>query len=192
MFLVVKITSLNVEVGGENVFGVSDGMQEFFNTGLLGAVITLICASLAWRTIASSFPVAFLSNPLVYVILRVCLVLEASGLCSALWMLAHFQKRVVRYRPNEWYIGTPEERSEAKRMKELKESKDRRKMMMSAWPRASMKDMTSYPTTSLRFSISNPGLLDRLGGKGGRRLSQVHPSEVNMQSFRSPSLKFFA
>lgn len=190
MFIVARITSLKVEVGtGENVFGVSDGMQEFFNTGLLGAIITTVCASLAWRIIASSFPVAFLSNPLVYVILRVCLVLEASGLCSASWMLAAFQKRIGKYLPDECYIGTPEERAQAQRLKELEEGKDRCKVMMSTKPQPSMKNMMSYRSTSLRFSITDPNLhhlQEQNAEDGERRLSQV-----NMQSFRSPSLKFF-
>jgi Na+/H+-translocating membrane pyrophosphatase len=41
MFIVARITTLNVEIGeDENVFGVSDDLQNFFNTGLLGAMVT--------------------------------------------------------------------------------------------------------------------------------------------------------
>jgi hypothetical protein len=73
---VAKITTLDIEVGvDDNIFGVSDGLQSFFNTGLLGALVMTIVASLAWRIIASSFPVAFLLNPLIYLTLRVCLLL---------------------------------------------------------------------------------------------------------------------
>jgi hypothetical protein len=114
MFVVARITTLDIEIGvDDNVFGVSDGIQEFFNTGLLGAVITTIVASLAWRIIASSFPVAFLSNPLIYVIIRLCLLLEASGLCSAAWLLALIHKQIAGYQPDEVYIGTSEERAAA-------------------------------------------------------------------------------
>ena len=49
MFVVARITTLNVVVGDGNIFGVSDGLQAFFNTGLLGAIITTIVASLAWQ-----------------------------------------------------------------------------------------------------------------------------------------------
>ena len=57
MFVVAKLSSLDVAIGtGENIFGVSDSVQAFFNTGLLGAIITTIVASLAWRIVASSFP----------------------------------------------------------------------------------------------------------------------------------------
>ena len=115
MFIVARITSCDVDVdsGEGNIFGVSDGIQEFFNTGLLGAVITTIVASLAWRIIASSFPIAFLSNPLIYVIIRLCLVLEASGVCSAAWLLALVHKQIAGYQLDEVHIGTAEERAVA-------------------------------------------------------------------------------
>jgi hypothetical protein len=105
-FVIARLTTLDVEVGvGENIFGVHDGIQTFFNTGLLGAIITTVVGSLAWRIIAASFPVAFLSNPLVYLILRLCLVLEASGMCSAAWLLALINKQMVGFQPDENYIG---------------------------------------------------------------------------------------
>jgi Silicon transporter len=117
MFIVARITTLNIDtsVGDATVFGVSDGIQTFFNTGLLGAVITTIVASLAWRIIASSFPVAFLSNPLIYFILRLCMLLEASGICSSAWLLALIHKSIVGYQLDEVYIGTKEERAAAKK-----------------------------------------------------------------------------
>jgi len=112
MFVVARITSCNVDVeaGEATIFGVSDGVQRFFNTGLPGAVITTVIGSLAWRIIASSFPVAFLENPIIYGIIRLCLVVEASGVCSATWMLALIQKKIMGYQLDELYIGTPEER----------------------------------------------------------------------------------
>jgi Silicon transporter len=56
MFVIAQITNLAVKVGEDpNIFGVSDGVRTFFNTGLLVALITTIVASLTWRVIASSF-----------------------------------------------------------------------------------------------------------------------------------------
>jgi hypothetical protein len=110
-FVIARITTLDVDVGeGQNIFGVSDGIQYFFNTGLLGAIITTIVGSLAWRIIAATFPVAFLSNPLVYIILRICLAVEASGVCSAAWLLALINRQIAGIQPDETYIGTREER----------------------------------------------------------------------------------
>lgn len=114
-FVIARITTLDVQVGeGDNIFGVPDGMQTFFNTGLLGAIITTVVGSLAWRIIAASFPVAFLSNPLVYLILRLCLVLEASGICSAAWLLALINKQMAGFQPDEVYIGNARIQEESK------------------------------------------------------------------------------
>merc|ERR1719242_1015348 len=70
-FIIARVTTINVEPGtGENVFQVSDGMQEFFNLGFLGAIITTILASISWQLVAGVFPIAFLSNPIVYIFLN--------------------------------------------------------------------------------------------------------------------------
>jgi len=105
MFIVAKIATISLKAGDGNIFGVSDGFQRFFNTGLLGSVILTIIGSLAWRIIASSFPVAFMSNPLIYVILRITLFLDMIGICSASWLLALINKQVVNYRRDEEYVG---------------------------------------------------------------------------------------
>jgi hypothetical protein len=110
MFVVARITTLDIEIGvDDNIFGVSDGIQEFFNTGLLGALITTIVASLAWRIIASSFPLAFLSNPLIYLIIRLCLLLEASGLCSAAWVVGRWNKLAAGYQHTSPMMSTSRE-----------------------------------------------------------------------------------
>jgi len=83
------------------------------NTGLLGAVILTIIGSLAWRIVASSFPVAFMSNPLIYIIIRICLLIEASGICSSAWVLARWHKLLVNYQPDEVYLkGAPKQGAE--------------------------------------------------------------------------------
>jgi hypothetical protein len=106
MFIVARITSINVNTTTDkNIFGVSDQIQGLFNTGLLGAIITTIMASLIWRIIASSYPVAFLSNPVVYVLIRLCLFLEMSGICSSAWILAFFYKKVMNCNIDEVYIS---------------------------------------------------------------------------------------
>merc|ERR1712137_387054 len=80
MFVVARVCTLNVTTGtGENVLGVPDGFQSFLNTGLLAALITTICGSIAWQLVAGAFPIAFLSNPIVYIFLRWCLFLEAGA-----------------------------------------------------------------------------------------------------------------
>jgi hypothetical protein len=103
------------------LFGVPDGMQLFFNTGLHGALITTIVASITWQFVASAFPIAFLSNPLVYFFLRICLLLEATGICSRAWVLANIHKAIAGFQVDEVYIGTTDERAASKNTKDLKD-----------------------------------------------------------------------
>ena len=115
-FIIARVTTLDIEVGvDDNIFRVSNPVQRFFNTGLLGAIITTVVGSITWQLVASAFPVAFLSNPLVYVLLRICLLLEASGICSGAWVLAMIHKRISGFQVDEVYIGTPEERAAKKK-----------------------------------------------------------------------------
>ena len=111
MFFVARVTSVSIEEEQDNIFGVSDGLQELFNTGLLGALITTICASISWQLVASAFPLAFLSNPITYILLRLCLILEATGLCGAAWLIAVAHKSIAGFQRDEVYIGTAEERA---------------------------------------------------------------------------------
>eukprot|EP00339_Tiarina_fusa_P025285 CAMPEP_0116997896 /NCGR_PEP_ID=MMETSP0472-20121206/1164_1 /TAXON_ID=693140 ORGANISM="Tiarina fusus, Strain LIS" /NCGR_SAMPLE_ID=MMETSP0472 /ASSEMBLY_ACC=CAM_ASM_000603 /LENGTH=1521 /DNA_ID=CAMNT_0004696899 /DNA_START=147 /DNA_END=4712 /DNA_ORIENTATION=- len=107
MFVVARISTVDIEIGlDDNIFDVPDILQRFFNTGLLGTVITTIFGSLAWRIMASAFPISFLSNPLVYLLVRACLLLDASGVCSSAWLLALIHKQVAGLQPDEFYIGT--------------------------------------------------------------------------------------
>ena len=111
MFVVARVTSLEIEEGEENIFGVSDGLQNFFNTGLLGAIITTILGSISWQLVASAFPIAMLSNPFTYIFLNICLGLEATGIASGAWVLAAIHKKIAGFQRDEVYIGTAEERA---------------------------------------------------------------------------------
>lgn len=111
MFFVARVTSVSIKEGGENLFGVSDGVQALFNTGLLGALFLTIVGSIAWQLVASAFPLAFLANPLTYVFLRICLFFEMTGICSGAWVLAAIHSKIVGFQRDEVYIGTAEERA---------------------------------------------------------------------------------
>jgi hypothetical protein len=110
MFIVARVTTIEIEEGEENIFGVSDGLQEFFNFGFLGAIFLTIAGSISWQLVASAFPLQFLANPLVYVFLRICLLLEFTGLCQGAWVLAALHKKIAGFKRDEVYIGTAEER----------------------------------------------------------------------------------
>lgn len=110
-FIVARVTTIDLEPGEENIFGVPDGLQALFDTGLLGALITTIVASITWQLVASAFPMAFLSTPITYVFLRFCLFLEATGLCEGSWVVARIHRKISGMKRDEVYIGTAEERA---------------------------------------------------------------------------------
>lgn len=111
MFFVARVTSCDIKPGEETILGVSEGVQAFFNTGLLGALITTIVGSIAWRLAAATFPIFFLSILPSYIGLRVCLALNACGLLNGAWVLGWLHKKVAGFQFDEVYIGTAEERA---------------------------------------------------------------------------------
>jgi len=110
-FIIARVTTVQLNPGDPNIFGVSDLTQSFFETGLLGALITTIVASIAWQLVASAFPMAFLSTPVTYVLLKFCLALEWTGLCQGSWVVARIHRKIVKFKRDEVYIGTAEERA---------------------------------------------------------------------------------
>ena len=111
-FLVASITGLTIKPGqGNNIFGVSDGVQNFLNFGLHGAVITTIIASLMWQYAASAFPMIFLNSPFTLILLIIALCLESTGICHGAWVIARILKSVCKLQYDEVHIGTPEERA---------------------------------------------------------------------------------
>jgi len=111
MFFIARVTSVDLEEDEENIFGVPDSIQQVFNTGLLGAFVLTILGSISWQLVASAFPLAFIQNPLTYFLLRICLALEATGICQAAWVLASIHKKIAGFERDEVYIGTAEERA---------------------------------------------------------------------------------
>ncbi|KAL7559956.1 hypothetical protein ACA910_008277 [Epithemia clementina (nom. ined.)] len=117
-FIIARVTTVNVdtESGDEDtIWGVPKGLQEFFNTGLLGAIIVTLVGSISWKLMGSAFPVIFLSNPMVYILIQVALGLEASGICSGAWVLAAMHRKCAGFQPDETYVGTPEDRAAAQK-----------------------------------------------------------------------------
>lgn len=111
MFFIARITAVKIEPGEDNIFGVQDWVQKIFDTGLLGALIVAVCASVSWRLIASAFPLQFVKSPIAYVFLRICLFLEMTGLLHGAWVIANIIIKLTRVKRDEVYIGTPEERA---------------------------------------------------------------------------------
>eukprot|EP00559_Dactyliosolen_fragilissimus_P008879 CAMPEP_0184859018 /NCGR_PEP_ID=MMETSP0580-20130426/4032_1 /TAXON_ID=1118495 /ORGANISM="Dactyliosolen fragilissimus" /LENGTH=513 /DNA_ID=CAMNT_0027355429 /DNA_START=64 /DNA_END=1605 /DNA_ORIENTATION=- len=113
MFFVARVTSVDVDLdkGEESIFGAGPGLNNLYKTGLLGAVMLTILGSISWQLVAAAFPIAFLNFPLTYFLLRLCLLLESTGLCNAAWVIAAIHKKIAGFKRDEYYIGTAEERA---------------------------------------------------------------------------------
>merc|ERR1711935_823505 len=111
-FVIARVTTITVDIGTDpNIFGVSDWVQTMFNLGFMGALTTTILGSIAWQLVAGAFPIAFLSNPVVYIFLQIALIIEMTGICPAAWFLGMLQRKAMGFQFDEVYVGTPEERS---------------------------------------------------------------------------------
>lgn len=121
-FIVARVTTISIPDGEDNIFGVPNSVQKFFDTGLLGALITTVVASITWQLVASAFPMAFLSTPVTYFLLRFCLFLEWTGLCQGAWVVAMVHRKIAGFKRDEVYIGTAEERAANKKKNDPDES----------------------------------------------------------------------
>ena len=159
MFIVAKIATISIKDGESNIFGVPDGFQKFLDTGLLGAVVLTIIGSLIWRIVASSVPLAFMSNPVIYVIIRICLVIEASGICSAAWVFARIHKPLARYKEDEFYLESGdkldvEENIETVHEYDSEEDEDEGYLLHLATMSAQMIESEAHAPSSRRLSMA--------------------------------------
>ena len=53
----------------------------------------------------------FLSTPITYILLHICLLLEATGICEGAWVIAAVHKKIAGFQYDEVYVGTAEERA---------------------------------------------------------------------------------
>eukprot|EP00592_Proboscia_alata_P002028 CAMPEP_0194374062 /NCGR_PEP_ID=MMETSP0174-20130528/22426_1 /TAXON_ID=216777 /ORGANISM="Proboscia alata, Strain PI-D3" /LENGTH=504 /DNA_ID=CAMNT_0039153393 /DNA_START=141 /DNA_END=1655 /DNA_ORIENTATION=- len=111
MFFVARVTSVSIDDDEDSIFGAPPALQVLFETGLLGATILTIFGSIAWQLLASDFPLFFLSNPIAYALLRICLFVDASGICSAARIIAAIHKAIAGFQLDVTYIGTAEDRA---------------------------------------------------------------------------------
>lgn len=114
-FFIAHFTTQKVEEGDSNVLKLPDAVQTFLNTGLCGALLTTVFGSVSWQLVADAFPFAFLSTPLTYIMLRICLLLEATGICNGAWVLASIHKKLAAFQDDDIHIGTAEERAAQRR-----------------------------------------------------------------------------
>jgi hypothetical protein len=108
MFIAARVFSINkghVDISsGSTSFDASSGFQDFINTGLMGALVTTCIGCLIWRIIASSYPLMFMSNPLIYGITQLCLAMEFSGICAASWALGGVHRAIAGFKEDSFYL----------------------------------------------------------------------------------------
>eukprot|EP00536_Pseudo-nitzschia_multiseries_P010301 jgi/Psemu1/297536/fgenesh1_pm.309_\ len=105
MFMIARIITVEMKVGDQTLFGVSPQIQAvFFDSGLLNALVSTIFASLSWRVTANFFPVLYLGSPFSIWIIRLCLLVEGTGICDAAWVLAKIPAYIVGYKSDEEWI----------------------------------------------------------------------------------------
>jgi hypothetical protein len=74
---------------GYTILGLGNGISTaFLETGLSGAVVLTIMASLSGQVIASAFPLGFCGFPGMWIVLYACLLTEFIGLTHFAWPLA--------------------------------------------------------------------------------------------------------
>lgn len=111
MFFVARVTSVSIDDDEDSIFGAPPALQALFETGLLGATMLTIFGSIVWQLLASNFPLFFLSNPIAYALLRICLFFDATGICSAARVIAAIHKAIAGFQLDVTYIGTAEDRA---------------------------------------------------------------------------------
>jgi len=104
IILLARVTSY-AGSDGELVRGDDWGMGKGFNmwllqTGFLGAILVVNVAQLASQVTASIFPVALINNHIMNWLLRLMLLIEASGIVNACWPLAWGTDRLLGLQPD--------------------------------------------------------------------------------------------
>jgi hypothetical protein len=106
MFMIARIISIDMKVAGETMFGVGPTVQKvLFDSGLLNALVSTIFASLSWRVTANFFPMVYLGSPVSIWIIRLCLLVEGTGICDSAWLLAKIPAKLARFKRDEYYIA---------------------------------------------------------------------------------------
>merc|ERR1712161_123043 len=107
MFMIARIITVEMKTPDTTLFGVSPQIQTiFFDSGLLNALVSTIFASLSWRVTANFFPMLYLGNPFSIWIIRLCLVVEGTGICDAAWTLAKLPAYLIGYQKDTDYLST--------------------------------------------------------------------------------------
>jgi len=91
MMMVILGRSTSFKDRDDDVFGFPMWFKDgFLTTGILGAIFVVNVGQLSFRMLATAFPVIFLNNYVMYVLLRIGLLVEMTGIFNAVWPLTWF------------------------------------------------------------------------------------------------------
>ena len=183
MFMLAKITTTKVDSNATSAFNstllgleVPAAIHAVFNTGLPGALITTIVASLWWRIAAASFPIAFMGNPIVKLTIKLWLFLEASGVASASWLLADVMRWLMGLKQDDYHLARMRTRSiDSEGDKELDKSDSNTPLLT---------EQSSNSDTVQTFSLSQSNT------SRSRKCSMFHAQNTNSLEFYSTSTEF--
>merc|ERR1712096_475607 len=95
--------------------------ESLLQTGILGAIFVVNVGQLSFRMLASCFPVLFINNYVINGLLRVALVVEATGIVNSCWPLAWFFDALFGLR-NDPFDGDAEVKTPAQNVVDRKKS----------------------------------------------------------------------
>jgi len=182
-FIVARVTTQSVDEGESNVMGLPDPVQNFLNLGFQGALITTILASITWQLVAGAFPVAFLSTPITYILLVICLILEGTGICNGAWVLGAIFKSLFGYQLDEVYIGTPEER----KARAMKDDSQREVNMPALSGFKELPDFENAPKSLRDLATSDPEVGNYLSSVAASQGSRAAPAAPAAPAVSAPA-----
>eukprot|EP00039_Didymoeca_costata_P006986 m.95182 g.95182 ORF g.95182 m.95182 type:complete len:539 (+) comp13482_c0_seq2:196-1812(+) len=95
MVLLARVTTFSD--ADDDVWGFAQWAKDgFLTTGILGAVFVVNVGQLSFRMMAINFPTVFINNFIMYGLLSVALVVEATGVVNSCWPLAWGLDRILK------------------------------------------------------------------------------------------------
>lgn len=113
-------------------------MKGFLQSGIIGAIVVVNIFQLSFRMAATCFPVIFINNNVMYLLLRVALLVEGTGIVNACWPLAWGL---------QWLFGIPDDPD----MPTLQQSEDAKASVnaAAATPAGSIQNDDTYHITAV-------------------------------------------
>jgi len=84
-------------------------LAQLFYTGLMGSLVVFILGQITPQVFAAKFPTVFLSNPILFTVFRICLIIELTGLTYSTWAIVRLICFITRTSFNTTATETDED-----------------------------------------------------------------------------------